>query len=54
VSINVEYEGVCALSHGGIANDLQGPLATPNHPIFCISNRDLSLPLIIHLMTKLR
>jgi len=39
VSIKVEYEVVCTLSNGDIAVDLECPLATPNHPIFCISHR---------------
>jgi len=36
VSIKVEWEVVYALSNGGIAHDLECPLNTPNHPIFCI------------------
>jgi len=36
VSIKVEQEVVRALSYGGIAHDLECPLTTPNHPIFCI------------------
>ena len=37
-SIKVEQEVVCALSNGDIAVDLECPLTTPNHPIFCISH----------------
>jgi len=33
VSIKVEYEVICALSNGDIADDLECPLTTP---IFCI------------------
>ena len=36
VSIKVEYEVVCALSNGDIADDIECPLNTPNHPIFYI------------------
>ena len=36
VSIKVEQEVIRALSNGGIAHDLDCPLNTPNHPIFCI------------------
>jgi len=39
VSIKVEYEVVCALSNGDIADDFECPLTTPNHPIFCILHR---------------
>jgi len=39
VSIKVEYEVVCALSNGDIADDLECPLTAPNHPIFCILHR---------------
>jgi len=41
VSIKVEYEvvGLCVLSNGGIACDLECPVTTPNHPIFCILHR---------------
>jgi len=39
VSIKVEYEIVCALSNGDIADDLECPLAAPNYPIFCILHR---------------
>jgi len=34
--IEVEKEVVCTLSNGNIADDLEYPLTTPNHPIFCI------------------
>ena len=37
--IKVEEEVVCALSNGDIAVDLECPLTTPNHPIFCILHR---------------
>jgi len=43
VSIKVEYEVVCALSNGDIAVDLECPLTTPNHQIFCISHRHSQL-----------
>ena len=36
VSIKVEWEVVCALSNGDIADDLECPLSAPNYPIFCI------------------
>jgi len=36
VSIKVESEVVCALSNDGIAQDLECPTTTLNHPIFCI------------------
>jgi len=39
VSIKVEYEVVCALSNGDIADDLECPLTATNHPIFCILHR---------------
>ena len=39
VSIKVEYEIVCALSNGDIADDLECPLAATNYPIFCILHR---------------
>jgi len=39
VSIKVEYEVVCALSNGDIADDRDCPLTAPNHPIFCILHR---------------
>jgi len=39
VSIKVEQEVVCALSNGDIAVDLECPLTTPNHLIFCILHR---------------
>jgi len=39
VSIKVEYEVVCALSNGDIADDLEFPLTAPNYPIFCILHR---------------
>ena len=39
VSIKVEWEVVCALSNGDIAVDLECPLTTQNHPIFCILHR---------------
>ena len=39
VSIKVEYEVVCALSNGDIANDLECPLTAPKYPIFCILHR---------------
>ena len=32
-------EVVCALSNGDIADDLESPLTTLNHPIFCILHR---------------
>jgi len=37
VSIKVEYEVVCALLNGDIADDLECLLTAPNHPIsaFC-------------------
>jgi len=38
VSIKVEKEVVCALSNGDIAHNLECPLTTTNHPIFCISH----------------
>jgi len=34
VSIKIEQEVVCALSNDDIADDLECPLTTPNHPIF--------------------
>ena len=34
--IEVEKEVVCTLSNGDIADNLECPLTTPNHPIFCI------------------
>ena len=43
VSIKVEQEVVCALSNDDIAVDLEGPLTTPNHTIFCISHRHSQL-----------
>ena len=43
VSIKVEQEVVCALSNGGIAHDLECPLNTPNHSIFCILHRHSQL-----------
>ena len=43
VSIKVEYEVVCALSNGDIAVDLECPLTTPNHHIFCISHHHSQL-----------
>ena len=43
VSIKVEYQVVCALSNGDIAVDLECPLTTPNHPIFCILHRHSQL-----------
>jgi len=39
VSIKFEYEVVCALSNGDIADDLECPLNAPNYPIFCILHR---------------
>ena len=39
VSIKVEWEVVCALSIGDIADDLECPLTAPNYPIFCILHR---------------
>ena len=39
VSSKVEYEVVCALSNGGIADDLECPLTAQNYPIFCILHR---------------
>ena len=36
VSIKVKQEVVCDLSNGDIVDDLECPLTTPNHPIFCI------------------
>ena len=39
VSIKVE----CDLSNGDIAVDLECPLTTPNHPIFCILHRHSQL-----------
>ena len=39
VSIKVEQEVVRALSNGDIAVDLECPLTTQNHPIFCILHR---------------
>jgi len=39
VSIKVEYEVVCALLNGDIADDLECPLTAPNYPIFCILHR---------------
>jgi len=39
VSIKVEYEVVYALSNNDIAHDLECPLTTPSHPIFCILHR---------------
>ena len=39
ISIKVEYEVVCALSNGDIADDLQCPLTAPNYPYFCILHR---------------
>jgi len=41
VSIKVEEEVVCVLSNGGIAYDLECPLTTPKHYIFCILHRRL-------------
>ena len=43
LSIKVESEVVCALSNVDIADDLECPLTTPNHPIFCISHRHSQL-----------
>jgi len=43
VSIKVEYEVVCALSNGDIADDLECSLTTRNHPIFCILHRHSQL-----------
>jgi len=43
VSIKVEQEVVCSLSNADIAVDLECPLTTPNHPIFCISHRHSQL-----------
>jgi len=40
VSIEVEYEVVCALSNGNIDDDLECSLTAPNHPIFyCLLHR---------------
>ena len=39
VSIKVEYEVVCALSNGDIADYLECTLIAPNYPIFCILHR---------------
>ena len=41
VSIEVEQEVVRALSNGGIAHELECPLTTSNHLIFCILHRHL-------------
>ena len=35
----ISMKVVCALSNGGIAHDLQCPVNSPNHPIFCILHR---------------
>jgi len=43
VSNKVKQEVVFALSNGGIAHDLECPLATPNHTIFCILHRHSQL-----------
>ena len=43
VSVMVLQEVVCALSNGDNAVDLECPLATSNHPIFCISHRHSQL-----------
>ena len=39
LSIKVEQEVVCALSNGGIADDLKCSLTAPKYPIFCILHR---------------
>jgi len=39
VSIKVEYEVVCALSNGDIADDLEWPLSAPNYPNLYILHR---------------
>ena len=39
VSIKVEYEVVCALSNGDIADDLEWPISAPNYPNLYILRR---------------
>jgi len=39
VSIKVEYEVVWALWNVGFCDDLECPLNTPKHAIFCILHR---------------
>jgi len=39
VSVKVEWEVLCALSNGDIADDFECPLTAPNYPIFCILHR---------------
>ena len=39
VSVKVEWEVLCALSNGDIADDFECPPTAPNYPIFCILHR---------------